>query len=150
MNVIQKVEHWGDAHQAKWFAVVRIVLGLIIFSKGIALISDTGQQQDILFRNSVFGFSEMMSSVAIHLVAFAHLVGGIFIDHWPSYPFCSGYSNSDFGLCHPICQYQQWVFGIKFRIMVIGNRILSFGLVLGNGFWRIFCRPSVEKTLTTT
>lgn len=79
MNVIQKVEHWGDAHHAKWLDVVRIVLGLIIFSKGIALISDTGQQQEILFKNSVFGFSEMMASLAIHLVAFAHLVGGILI-----------------------------------------------------------------------
>lgn len=79
MNVIQKVEHWGDAHQVKWLGIVRIVLGLIIFSKGIALISDTSHQQEILFKNSVFGFSEMMSSVAIHLVAFAHLVGGILI-----------------------------------------------------------------------
>lgn len=79
MNVIQKVEHWGDAHHAKWLDVVRIVLGLIIFSKGIALISDTGQQQEILFKNSVFGFSEMMASLAIHVVAFAHLVGGILI-----------------------------------------------------------------------
>ncbi len=79
MNVIQKVEHWGDAHHAKWLDVVRIVLGLIIFSKGIALISDTGRQQELLLNNSIFGFSEMMSSVAIHLVAFAHLVGGILI-----------------------------------------------------------------------
>jgi len=79
MNVIQKVEHWGDAHHAKWLDVVRIVLGLIIFSKGIALISDTGPQQELLLKNSVFGFSEMMSSVAIHIVAFAHLVGGILI-----------------------------------------------------------------------
>lgn len=79
MNVIQKVEHWGDAHHAKWLDIVRIVLGLIIFSKGIALISDTGQQQELLFKNSVFGFSEMMASVAIHVVAFAHLVGGILI-----------------------------------------------------------------------
>lgn len=79
MNVIQKVEHWGDAHHTKWLDVVRIVLGLIIFSKGISLISDTGHQQELLFKNSVFGFSEMMSSVAIHVVAFAHLVGGILI-----------------------------------------------------------------------
>ena len=49
MNVIQKVEHWGDAHHAKWLDVVRIILGLIIFSKGIALISDTGYLQDALF-----------------------------------------------------------------------------------------------------
>ena len=79
MNVIQKVEHWGDAHHAKWLDVVRIVLGLIIFSKGIALISDTTNQQEILITNSVFGFSGMMASVAIHIVAFAHLVGGILI-----------------------------------------------------------------------
>lgn len=79
MNVIQKVEYWGDAHHAKWLDVVRIVLGLIIFSKGIALISDTGQLQDLLFKNSIFGFSSMMASLAIHIVAFAHLVGGILI-----------------------------------------------------------------------
>lgn len=79
MNVIQKVEFWGDAHHAKWLDVVRIILGLIIFSKGIALISDTTNQQEILITNSVFGFSGMMASVAIHIVAFAHLVGGVLI-----------------------------------------------------------------------
>jgi putative oxidoreductase len=79
MNVIQKVELWGDAHHAKWLDVVRIILGLIIFSKGIALISDTGYLQDALFRNSIFGFSSVMASVVLHVVAFAHLVGGILI-----------------------------------------------------------------------
>ncbi|HTN00020.1 MAG TPA: DoxX family protein [Pedobacter sp.] len=79
MNVVQKVEHWGDAHHAKWLDVVRIVLGLIIFSKGIALVSDTGYLQDLLFRNSIFAFSSVMASVAFHIVAFAHLVGGILI-----------------------------------------------------------------------
>lgn len=79
MNVIQKVEHWGDAHHSKWLDVVRIVLGLIIFSKGIALISDTAHQQDILLSKSIFGFSGVMASLAIHIVAFAHLVGGVLI-----------------------------------------------------------------------
>ena len=79
MNLVQKVEHWGDAHHAKWLTVVRIVLGLIIFSKGIALISDTGYLQDLLFRNSIFAFSSVMATVAMHIVAFAHLVGGILI-----------------------------------------------------------------------
>ncbi|MCY1526780.1 hypothetical protein D9M68_618200 [compost metagenome] len=79
MNMIQKVEHWGDAHHSKWLDVIRILLGLIIFSKGIALISDTAQQQEILFNKSIFGFSEMMASLAIHIIAFAHLVGGLLI-----------------------------------------------------------------------
>jgi putative oxidoreductase len=79
MNIIQKVEHWGDAHQVKWLGIVRIVLGLIIFSKGIALISDTAHQQEFLIENNVFGFSGVVASLVIHIVAFAHLVGGILI-----------------------------------------------------------------------
>ncbi|RZK42244.1 MAG: DoxX family protein [Pedobacter sp.] len=79
MNVIQKVEHWGDVHHAKWLDAIRIILGLIIFSKGIALISDTGYLQELVFQNSIFGFSSMMASVALHIVAFAHLVGGVLI-----------------------------------------------------------------------
>lgn len=79
MNLIQKVEHWGDAHHSKWLDVVRIVLGIIIFSKGIALVSDTAHQQDLLLRNNTFGFSAMMVSLAIHIVAFANLVGGLLI-----------------------------------------------------------------------
>ena len=60
MNVIQKVEHWGDAHHAKWLDAVRIVLGLIILSKGIALISDTGYLQELLFKNSIFEWPNLV------------------------------------------------------------------------------------------
>jgi len=79
MNVIQKIEHWGDAHHSKWLGILRIILGLAIFAKGISFISDTSRLQDLITQNNVFGFSSVLISVAIHLVAFAHLVGGILI-----------------------------------------------------------------------
>ncbi|SHG86905.1 DoxX family protein [Pedobacter caeni] len=79
MTVIQRIEHWGDVHHAKWLDVIRIVLGLLIFSKGIAIVSNTAVLQDLLLQNNVFGFSGMMASVAIHIVGFVHLVGGILI-----------------------------------------------------------------------
>jgi len=79
MNVIRKIEHWGDVHQTKWLDFLRIILGLIIFGKGISFISDTNTLQNLITQNNVFGFSGMLISVAIHLVAFAHLVGGILI-----------------------------------------------------------------------
>lgn len=79
MTVIQKIEHWGDVHHAKWLDVIRIFLGVLIFSKGIAIVSNTEVLQNILLQNNVFGFSGMMSSVAIHIVGFVHLVGGILI-----------------------------------------------------------------------
>jgi len=79
MNVIRKIEHWGDVHHSKWLDALRILLGLIIFSKGISFISDTNTLQNLILENNVFGFSGMLISVVIHLVAFAHLVGGILI-----------------------------------------------------------------------
>ncbi|PYF69954.1 DoxX family protein [Pedobacter nutrimenti] len=79
MNVIHKIEQWGDVHRAKWLDIVRIALGLLIFFKGIALISNTAASQDLLLEHNVFGFSGMMASLAIHIVAFVHLVGGILI-----------------------------------------------------------------------
>ncbi len=79
MNLIKKIELWGDAQHTKWLDVVRIVLGLLIFSKGIALISNTGYLQELLFQKNNFGFSQMMGIVALHLAAFTHLVGGILL-----------------------------------------------------------------------
>ncbi|WP_316808367.1 DoxX family protein [Pedobacter agri] len=79
MNVIRKIEHWGDVHHAKWLDYLRIVLGLTIFGKGVSFISDTSVLQNLITQNNVFGFSGMIISVGIHVVAFAHLVGGILI-----------------------------------------------------------------------
>lgn len=79
MNVVQQIERWGDVHHAKWLDVVRIVLGLLILSKGISFISDTEAQQDWLIQNSQYQFSGMMAMAVIHIVAFAHLVGGVLI-----------------------------------------------------------------------
>ncbi|WP_345953149.1 DoxX family protein [Mucilaginibacter sp. PAMB04168] len=79
MNMVQKVEHWGDLHHTKWLEVVRILLGLIIFSKGVTFISQTQVQQDWIIQNSTFGVSGLMAMVVIHTVALVHLVGGLLI-----------------------------------------------------------------------
>ncbi|HMI02696.1 MAG TPA: DoxX family protein [Pedobacter sp.] len=79
MTVIQKIEHWGDHHHAKWLDIIRIALGILIFSKGIAIVSNTAALQDLLLQNNVFGFSGLMASAALHIVGFVHLVGGILI-----------------------------------------------------------------------
>lgn len=79
MTVVQKVEHWGDLHHAKWLDIVRVILGLLIFGKGITFISQTGVQQDWILQNHTFGFSGLMAVVLIHTVAFVHIVGGLLI-----------------------------------------------------------------------
>lgn len=79
MNVVQKIEHWGDVHHAKWLDIIRIALGILILSKGISFISDTDAQRDWVLQNNTFGFSGLMAMAVVHIVAFAHLVGGILI-----------------------------------------------------------------------
>lgn len=79
MNVIRRIEHWGDVHQTKWLDLLRVILGIIIFGKGVSFISDTTTLQNLITENNIFGFSGVLISVAIHIVAFAHLVGGILI-----------------------------------------------------------------------
>ncbi|MDX5339191.1 MAG: DoxX family protein, partial [Cyclobacteriaceae bacterium] len=34
MNIITKIEHWGDTHHPKWIDILRIALGLVILYKG--------------------------------------------------------------------------------------------------------------------
>ena len=79
MNTVQKVEHWGDLHHAKWLDIIRIILGLVILFKGILFISQTDVQQDWIIQNNTFGFSGLMAVAVLHIVAFVHLVGGLLI-----------------------------------------------------------------------
>lgn len=79
MNLVHKIEHWGDDHHAKWLDVVRIVLGLLLVSKAIAFMGDTDAQKQWIIQNSTFGFSGLMAMAVVHTVALTHLVGGILI-----------------------------------------------------------------------
>ena len=79
MDIIHKVEHWGDLHHAKWLDIVRLLVGLLVFGKGVAFISDTEAQMSWIAQNNYFGFSGMLVLVLVHIVAFAHLAGGILI-----------------------------------------------------------------------
>lgn len=79
MNTVQKIEHWGDVHHAKWLDILRIVLGVIILLKGIAFVSNIDSLRELFVQNRVYGFSGLMAMALTHIVAFVHLVGGILI-----------------------------------------------------------------------
>ena len=75
MNLVQKVETWGDTHQTKWLAFFRIVLGLIIFFKGLFFIQNTDAIQQMIANSAVSIYAIFLA----HYVALAHLVGGVLI-----------------------------------------------------------------------
>ena len=39
MNYVYKIEHWAESHQVKSMAFLRIILGLVIFLKGLFFIT---------------------------------------------------------------------------------------------------------------
>jgi len=75
MNLIERIEHWGDAHHPRWIDFVRISLGLVIFAKGVSFIMDRDSVASLIeqthFQLSIWS--------AVHYVVFAHIAGGIFI-----------------------------------------------------------------------
>lgn len=75
MNIIQKMEYWGDAHHPQWLDIVRIALGALLFAKGIYFISDT-ESIHRLITSTQF---QPVAWAAVHYIVFCHLVGGFFI-----------------------------------------------------------------------
>lgn len=75
MNLFHRIEHWGDTHHPAWTDALRIMLGIILVLKGISFISDTAYLKQLV-GGIHFGLFPVM---AVHYVAFAHLMGGFLI-----------------------------------------------------------------------
>ena len=77
MNVVQRVEHWGDTHHPQWLDIIRILLGVFLCYKGVTFLMNMGQMLDLLTNRMSFGsFTVMLMS---NYVAFAHILGGILL-----------------------------------------------------------------------
>ncbi len=75
MNYFKKIEDWGDVHQSKWLAVFRILLGLIIFFKGLSFLENTDEINAMIANSAVSIYAVALA----HIVALAHLMGGVLI-----------------------------------------------------------------------
>ncbi|WP_353681985.1 DoxX family protein [Sphingobacterium sp. 40-24] len=75
MNLIHKIEHWGDAHHPQWVDYLRIALGIVIFAKGVSFVNDRDVVQHMIEQSSF----HLSSWGAVHYVVFTHLVGGLFL-----------------------------------------------------------------------
>lgn len=75
MNLIHRIEHWGDRHHPQWLDYLRIVLGLIILAKGISFVNDQEAVRRLVEQTNF----QLSIWSAVHYVVFTHLVGGLFI-----------------------------------------------------------------------
>lgn len=74
MNLLHRLEHWGDTHHPKWVDIVRIALGVFLIIKGLMF-----PQQIATVLSSMPDFMSgnyfLLNSLQ-YLVLFAHLMGG--------------------------------------------------------------------------
>jgi putative oxidoreductase len=76
MNMLQRVEHWGDTHHPNWLSVVRILLGVFLVYVGIRFVQDRDALISMIKQNPAMA---TLSVLLGHYVVFAHIVGGLFI-----------------------------------------------------------------------
>jgi putative oxidoreductase len=75
MNAIHRLEDWAGHHQSKWLSFLRIILGLVIFLKGLFFIMNTDALLAMIANSSIVLYAVLL----VHLVAIAHLMGGLLI-----------------------------------------------------------------------
>lgn len=77
MNLVQRLEYWGDHHHPKWLDIIRIGLGIFLCYKGIEFLGNMSIMLNLLTSKLSFGsFTVVMLS---NYIAFAHLLGGFLL-----------------------------------------------------------------------
>ena len=77
MNVLQRLEFWGDRHHPKWADILRFALGIFLCYKGIEFLENMSSmisRMSGFLPNSYFALSLLG-----HYIVFAHLVGGLML-----------------------------------------------------------------------
>ncbi|MEO6734217.1 MAG: DoxX family protein [Ferruginibacter sp.] len=77
MNILERIEQWGDKHHPWWVDIIRIILGIFLCYKGIDFLVNMGTLMSLMPVN--VEFDSLMYIVLGHYVVFAHIVGGILI-----------------------------------------------------------------------
>ena len=77
MNLVQRLEHWGDHHHPKWLDLLRIALGIFLCFKGIEFLNNMGNIMSLMDRR--FPFGSLTLVIIGHYIVFAHIIGGVLL-----------------------------------------------------------------------
>lgn len=135
MNLLQRIEHWGDTHHPRWIDIVRLALGIFLCYKGIDFLAHMSLQVDRLA--SKVPVPSFTLLVVGHYVVFAHLMGGFLLAIGLAtrlacliqIPILLGaiiFVNSSDGLWTPYSE-------LALSILVL--LLLIYFLIVGNGRW---------------
>jgi uncharacterized membrane protein YphA (DoxX/SURF4 family) len=77
MNLLQRLENWGDRHHPVWMDIVRIALGIFLVYKGIDFLNHMSDLIGLMAGQT--SFADYTYVLAGHYTVFAHILGGILL-----------------------------------------------------------------------
>jgi putative oxidoreductase len=79
MNLIHKIEKWGDSHHPRFLDIIRIALGVFLLLKGLGFMDNTANLRSLIENRSDISVSPDVLMALVYYVTFVHLVGGTLI-----------------------------------------------------------------------
>ena len=77
MNIVQRLELWGDSHHPKWVDIIRIGLGIFLCYKGIQFLGNMSVMLNLIKNKMSFG--SFTITMLGNYIAFSHLLGGFLL-----------------------------------------------------------------------
>ena len=145
MNIVQRLEYWGDHHHPKWIDIIRIGLGLFLCYKGIDFLANMSALPNLLSNKMSFGSFSIM--LLANFIAFAHLLGGFMlvlglltrfacILQIPILIGAIVLNNSSGNIFRPFSE-------LNLAILVL--LLLVYFLIVGNGPWSFRLSPNQDN-----
>jgi Predicted membrane protein len=144
MNLLQRLEFWGDRHHPKWLDILRIALGIFLCFKGIQFAENITAMQNLMTGN--VPFSSFMIILVGHYIVFAHIMGGFMLALGMltrfacliQIPIVIGaiiFINTSPGMFRPFSE-------LVLSIVILG--LLIYFMIIGSGPWS-FDHYNVER-----
>ncbi|SHN44444.1 DoxX family protein [Chitinophaga sp. CF418] len=76
MNLLERIDRWGERHHPRWLDGIRVLLGVFLFYKGVVFIQNIDVLKSVIDQSP---FLTVMSFWLAHYIVFAHLLGGLLI-----------------------------------------------------------------------
>lgn len=79
MNVIHRIEKWGDSHHPRFLDIIRIFLGIFLLLKGLGFMDNTANLKYLIESRTDITVAPWVLMLLVYYVTFVHMVGGTLI-----------------------------------------------------------------------
>lgn len=79
MNMIHRIEKWGDSHHPRFLDIIRILLGIFLLLKGLGFMDNTANLKSLIETRADITVAPGLLMALVYYVTFVHMVGGTLI-----------------------------------------------------------------------